>query len=161
ADADAVLFLGVAPAYSVFKQLEPQSGPRLHVQDPFSAADAWLDAASAGPIDPPPSVAAPGRWWGISAIEGANLRPTPSTRGPSLGELTKGLPIVVAGWIAGEEVIKDNPTWAALSDSAFLYSSTLRPVALPTAPAPPTGRSGKWIDLNLTQQVVVAYEDSN
>jgi lipoprotein-anchoring transpeptidase ErfK/SrfK len=68
---------------------------------------------------------------------------------------------VVQGWVAGEEVIRDNPTWAMLGDSAYLYSSTLRPVALPAAPHPPTAgltRTGRWIDLNLLHQVVVAYE---
>ena len=59
---------------------------------------------------------------------------------PSLGELPKGYPIVVQGWVAGEEVVRDNPTWAMLGDSAYLYSSTLRPVALPAAATPTRGR---------------------
>ena len=33
-------------------------------------------------------------------------------------------------WVVGEEVVPDNPTWAVLSDTAFLYSSVLRPVAV-------------------------------
>jgi hypothetical protein len=114
-----------------------------------------------GPIDPPAHIDVPGRWWGVSYVDGANLRPSPSTRDTSLGTLPSGLPIAVSGWVAGEEVIKDNPTWAVLSDSAFLYSSVLRPVALPSAPPPPAaaaGLSGRWIDLNLRHQVVVAYE---
>jgi L,D-transpeptidase catalytic domain len=160
-DADSSLLLGVAPAYTAFKQLEPQAGPRLHVQDPYSSADSWLDALDLGPIDPPVALAAPGRWWGISAVDGANVRPQPSTHTDILGELPSGRPIVVSGWVAGEEVIKDNPTWAVLNDSSFLYSSVLRPVALPAAPPPPDSAStygGRWIDLNLLHQVVVAYE---
>jgi len=155
------LLLGLAPPWTTFKQLEPQSGPRLHVEDPYSGAEAWLEAGYAGPIDAPQELSVPARWWGISYVEGANVRPSPSTRAPSLGELPSGLPIVVSGWVVGEEVIRDNPTWAALSDEAFIYSSTLRPVALPAAPPPPeaAGRlSGRWIDLNLLHQVVVAYE---
>jgi hypothetical protein len=161
ADADSQLLLGLAPAFTPFKQLDPQTGPRLHVQDPFSGADSWLDASMVGPIDPPSHVDVPGRWWGISYVDGANLRPSPSTRDASLGSLPSGRPIAVSGWVAGEEVIKDNPTWAVLSDSAFLYSSVLRPVALPSAPPPPdaaAGLTGRWIDLNLRHQVVVAYE---
>src|SRR5439155_9681658 len=80
---------------------------------------------------------------------------------PSIGELPSGHPIVVSAWVAGEEVVKDNPTWAALSDFAFVYSSILRPVALPEAPQPPGAAAtltGRWIDLNLLHQVVVAYE---
>ena len=163
-DPDGTLPLGVAPAYTVFKQLEPQNGPRLHVQDPYSGADSWVDAFNLGPIDPPDHVDAPGRWWGISYVDGANLRPQPTTRTASLGELPSGHPIVVSGWVAGEEVIKDNPTWAVLSDSTYLYSSVLRPVALPAAPPPPDSASvyrGRWIDLNLLHQVAVAYEGPN
>jgi hypothetical protein len=163
ADADATLFLGLAPPYTAFKQLEPQAGTRLHLQDPYSGAESWLDAFAVGPIDPPQSIDVPARWWGISYVDGANLRPLPSTKTPSIGELPSGHPIVVSGWVAGEEVVKDNPTWAALSDSNFLYSSVLRPVALPAAPPPPASAdfSGRWIDLNLVHQVVVAYEGTS
>jgi hypothetical protein len=161
ADPDGSLLLGLAPAYTAFKQLDPQDGPRLHVQDPYSGAESWLDALAVGPIDPPDRIDAPGRWWGVSYVPGANLRPQPTTKAPTLGELPSGLPLVVSGWVAGEEVIKDNPTWAVLSDSTFIYSSVLRPVALPAPPAPPASMNlatGRWIDLNLLHQVVVAYE---
>ncbi|HEY2592561.1 MAG TPA: L,D-transpeptidase [Chloroflexota bacterium] len=164
ADASGALLLGIAPAYTAFKQVEPQSGSRLHVQDPYSGANSWLDAASVGPIDPPSEIGTPGRWWGISAVEGANVRGQPTTRTDSIGTLTTGLPLVVSGWAAGEEVVPDNPTWAVLDGSTFVYSSVLRPVALPEAPPPPDSASsyrGRWIDLNLTQQVVVAYEGQN
>ena len=161
ADPDATLPLGLAPAYTAFKQLEPQLGPRLHVQDPYSGADSWLDALSVGPIGTPDRIGPPARWWGLSYVDGANLRPQPSTKTESIGTLPAGHPIVVSGWVVGEEVIKDNPTWAVLSDSTYLYSSVLRPVALPAAPPPPDSTSsyrGRWIDLNLLHQVVVAYE---
>jgi hypothetical protein len=158
-----VLFLGLAPAYTAFKQLDPQDGPRLHVQDPYSGAESWLDAVSVGPIDSPQRVDAPARWWGMSYVDGANLRQQPSTKVPSMGALPSGHPIVVSGWVAGEEVVKDNPTWAVLSDNAFVYSSILRAVSLPAAPPPPDSadqQTGRWIDLNLVHQVVVAYEGS-
>jgi lipoprotein-anchoring transpeptidase ErfK/SrfK len=161
ADADANLFLGLAPAYTAFKQLDVQAGSRLHVQDPYSGASAWLDAANVGPTDPPDQIGTPSRWWGVSYVDGANMRGDPSTRGASLGQVPSGLPIVVSGWVAGEEVVPDNPTWASLGNSMYLYSSVLRPVALPAAPQPPdaaTRYTGRWIDLNLLEQVVVAYE---
>jgi hypothetical protein len=159
ADGDAVLEVGIAPAGTPFKQLDVQDGPRLRVSDPLSGAEAWLDAASVGPIDAPSDIGVPARWWGISYVDGANLRAQPSTRAETIGILPAGRPIVVSGWVAGDEVIKDNPTWALLSDSTYLYSSVLRPVALPGPPAPPSADlRGRWIDLNLTHQVVVAYE---
>ncbi|MBV8713492.1 MAG: L,D-transpeptidase [Chloroflexi bacterium] len=162
ADADATLFLGLAPAYTPLKQLEDQSGARLHVQDPFSGANAWIAATDVGPIGSPDPIGAPGRWWGISYVDGANLRSGASTRSDALGELPAGLPIVVSDWVAGEEVIPDNPTWAYLGNSTYLYSSVLRPVALPAAPLlPDVGYTGRWIDLNLLHQVVVAYEGSS
>jgi lipoprotein-anchoring transpeptidase ErfK/SrfK len=161
ADPDASLFLGLAPAYTSFKQVDPQNGPRLHVQDPYSGADSWLDATNVGPIGSPDQVGAPGRWWGISAVNGANLRPQPTTHTGTLGTLPSGLPLVVSGWVAGEEVVPDNPTWAVLGNSTYVHSSVLRPVALPAAPPTPdagSGYRGRWIDLNLLHQVVVAYE---
>jgi hypothetical protein len=164
-DRGGTLMLGLTPAYTAFKQLEPQSGPRIHVRDPYSSADAWLDAANLGLIDPPARVEVPSRWWGVSAVDGgANLRGTPNTRGMPIGTVEKGLPVVVSGWVAGEEVVSDNPTWAVLADGTYLYSTTMRPVALPSAPPPPASTAsftGKWIDLNLMQQVVVAYEGQN
>jgi lipoprotein-anchoring transpeptidase ErfK/SrfK len=162
-DAAGQLLLGIAPPFTAFKQLDAQDGPRLHVQDPYSGTDSWLDAFAVGPIDAPQRVDTPGRWWGLSAVDGANLRGLPTTKGASLAEVPSGRPIVVSGWVVGEEVVPDNPTWAVLSGTAFLYSSVLRPVALPAAPPPPAsadGRSGRWIDLNLLLQVVVAYEGS-
>jgi lipoprotein-anchoring transpeptidase ErfK/SrfK len=160
-DPDGTLPLGVAPAFTPFKQLDPQDGTRLHVQDPYSGADSWVDAFSVGAIDPPPRVDPSTRWWGLSYVDGANLRPQATTRTPTLGELPSGRPIVVSGWVAGEEVVPDNPTWAVLCDTTFLYSSVLRRVSLPAAPAPPdaaSSQTGRWIDVNLVHQVVVAYE---
>jgi lipoprotein-anchoring transpeptidase ErfK/SrfK len=122
-----------------------------------------LDATNAGSIDAPARIGTPGRWWGLSYVDGANVRSSPSTTDATLGTLPSGLPIVVSGWVAGEEVIPDNPTWAVLSDSTYLYSSVLRPVALPSPPPPPdagANYTGRWIDLNLTHQVVVAYDGS-
>jgi hypothetical protein len=161
ADAAGKLPLGLAPAGTALKQLEVQQGPRLHVQDPITGGSAWVEATSVGPVGPPEGRPVPSRWWGKVVVDGANLRAGPSTGAALLGTLPTGSPVVVSAWVAGEEVVKDNVTWAKLADGAYLYSTTLRPVALPAAPPPPAaaaGRTGKWIDLNLTQQVVVAYE---
>jgi lipoprotein-anchoring transpeptidase ErfK/SrfK len=161
ADADGELIVGTVPIWTTLKQLEPQTGKRLRVEDPYSGAEAWLSAEFAGPIEPPERIEAPGRWWGVSWVDGANLRPDPTTRTLALGEIPARLPIVVTAWVAGEEVIKDNPTWAQLADGVYVYSSVVRPATIPTAPTPPSsaaGETGRWLDLNLTHQAVVAYE---
>ena len=161
ADAAGQLRLGLAPAGTAFKQLEVQQGSRLHVQDPVTGGSAWVDAANVGPVGPPEGRSVPARWWGKIVVDGANLRAGPSTSAALVGPLPAGSPVVVSAWVAGEEVVKDNITWAKLADGAFVYSTTLRPAALSVAPPPPAsaaGRTSRWIDLNLTQQVVVAYD---
>ncbi len=163
ADPDGTLPLGVVGPWIPFKQIEDQQGSRIHVQDPYAAGDGYLDAANVGPVDQPDKIGVPAHWWGVLAVDGAHLRPGPTTRQDALGELAAGSPVVVAGWEAGEEVIPDNPTWARLAQGAYLHSSVFRPVALPAVPPPPSDANftGNWIDLNLTQQVVVAYEGQN
>ena len=111
--------------------LDPQDGPRLHVQDPYSGADSWLDALQRGPDRYARARRRP------AALVGAVVRRRREPAGrsqydsaPALGELPVGRPIVVSGWVVGEEVVKDNPTWAVLSGTACTCTaSVLRPVA--------------------------------
>jgi len=70
-------------------------------------------------------------------VDGANLRSAPSSRAPGLGQLPTGSPVVVSAWVAGDQVVPDNPTWAQLDDRTFIYSAEVRPVDLPSAPTPP------------------------
>jgi lipoprotein-anchoring transpeptidase ErfK/SrfK len=84
-------------------------------------------------------------------------------RAPAIGDLPLGTPVVVSRWVAGEQATPDNPTWAKLADGVYVHSSVLRPVDLPALPAPPEGAAGltgRWLDVNLTHQVVVAYQGS-
>jgi hypothetical protein len=69
-------------------------------------------------------------------------------------------PVVVSAWVESDQVVPDNPAWAQLTPYAFIYSAEIRPVDLPNAPAVPVDAPsvGRWIDVNLTQQVVVAYD---
>jgi L,D-transpeptidase catalytic domain len=160
-DPDGTLLLGVVPFGTAFKQLDPQSGPRLRVEDSYSGAASYIDAVNVGPVPAPEKPETPGLWWGVVAVEGANLRPSPSTRETALGQLPAGTPVVVSAWVEGEEVVHDNPTWAQLGDGSYLHSSVFRPVALPSEPPPPVEglyETGRWIDLNLTLQIITAYE---
>lgn len=159
ADATGTIPLGIAPAWSTFKQMEPQNGPHLRLQDPYSSAEVYGLATDMGPIDAPAQLAVPGRWWGVLRVDGAYVRAMPTRLADPVAEVPLGTPVIVSAWVEGEEVLKDNPTWAMLAEGAYMHSSVLRPVAYPSAPPPLEILSdGKWIDLNLTHQFVVAYE---
>lgn len=160
-DAESTVLLGMVPSGQALRQMDPQAGPRIRVQDPYTGADSWVDAGAVGPIGAPEKIVAPSRWFGLLAIDASNLRPSPTTKVPAVTQLPRGVPVVVTNWVEGEEVTPDNPTWARLGDGAFLHSSVFRPVALPAVPEPPTdvrADVGRWIDMNLTLQTVVAYE---
>lgn len=160
ADSGKSLLLGIAPAFTPFQLLEPQNGPLLHVQDPYSQSDSYVEATLMGPVGKPDQIGAPGRWWGTVVTDGANVRSQPTTSSQPIGQLRAGQPIVVSGWVAGEEVIYDNIAWAQLGDGVYVYSDVIRPTAVPAPPPPPgsaAGATGRWIDLNLTLQTVVPY----
>jgi hypothetical protein len=158
---------------SYFQVLAPQASPRLWVRDPRTLGLAFLDAGAVGPVAPPTRpLQAPGRWWGsVASAEAnawwadlasgaANLRGTPAIEGPVHGELRAHTPVVVRGWVSGQEVLDKEPTWAQLADDAFIYAPLLRPAPLEQPPPIPISASqtGRWIDVNLTLQVTVAYD---
>src|SRR5262245_3539710 len=97
-------------------------------------------------------------WSGYAGAE-ANLRRGPSTDFVMAGQLTAGEPVKVLRWINGQEVETQNPVWADLGSGRYVYSSNLRSSPLP--PVPPTIGTplrGRWLDLNLTLQILTAYE---
>lgn len=158
-DASA-LPLGQLDQFNPFELLGTV-GPRFRVRDPRTGGQAFVDATAIGRVGPPPSpVPAPGRWWG-SIGSSANLRGAPATEAMLPGELAQQTPVVVERWVAGQEVLPDQPTWGQLADGFFIYSPLLRPAPVEAPPVPPPGAPGeaRWIDVNLTLQVAVAYED--
>ena len=160
ADAAASLPLGIAPSAAVFEPLGPSTGPLIQVRDAYSGAASFVDRSSLTPVAAPANLAAPGRWWGRVVVDGANTRSAPKAHAPVIGQLPAGSPVVVSDWIEGEQVVAENPAWAQLNDHTFIYSAEIRPVDLPSAPAVPVDAptTGRWIDVNLTNQVVVAYQ---
>jgi len=98
-------------------------------------------------------------WRGIAGQE-VNRRSEPNRSKPPVGTLAAGAPVEVVQWVSGEQVEPRNDAWAELSDGSYVFSTSLRrtgevaPTALP-AGAPTTGR---WIDVNLTQQIATAYD---
>ena len=109
---------------------------------------------------PPVLLAAPDLWRGKVVVDGANLRSAPKAQAPVVGQLPAGSPLIVSAWVEGDQVVADNPAWAQVNDQTFIYSAEIRPVDLPSAPPVPAvaPTSGRWVDVNLTQQVAVAYD---
>jgi lipoprotein-anchoring transpeptidase ErfK/SrfK len=70
------------------------------------------------------------------------------------------MPVEVIDWVTGEEVESHNDTWAELSDGSYVFSTSLRRNPLDGAPALPADAPtmGRWIDVNLSEQVATAYD---
>lgn len=158
-DAEA-LPLGELGQWTPFEVLA-SAGARLRVRDPRTEGEAFLDAAAFGRIDGPERpFPTPARWWGSVGADEANVRAAPRSAGEPLGALGQPTPLVARAWVAGQEVLPDQPVWAELTDGVFVYSALLRAAPIEQPPPPPSNApaSGRWIDANLTHQVAVAYE---
>lgn len=110
----------------------------------------------------PSGTEAAGMWQGFVKVDQANVRSAPSASAPVVSTLSRGDTITVAGWVSGEEVETENNTWAHLITGGYLYSGTITRSKPATPPPLPTGpiSSGKWIDVNTTQQILTAYVGS-
>ena len=114
-------------------------------------------SAVLAPAAPPPAPA--GVWVGTAGRD-AYLRAAPNRGQPPVGELEAGQPVQVVRWVSGEEVEKENPVWAELSTGHFVFSAALRRAPLAGPPSLPAEAptQGRWVDVNLLEQVATAYE---
>ena len=126
--------------------------PAVTPAAPTPTAGVTPAEATQRPVVTPASAPAPAlgvvdeRRRGQVVVDGANLRSGPSTRAPIVGQVAMGTPLAVSGWVAGDDVAPDNPTWAQLDDQTFIYSAELRAGDLralrprrPTRPPRPAG----------------------
>jgi hypothetical protein len=103
--------------------------------------------------------------WDLSVWQGAslgetNVRTQPTTKSTTAKTLAYGEPVIVVDWVEGEAVTDDDDAWAKLNDGNFVYVRNIArsaPVAAPALP-PDAPRNGRWIDVHLTQQLMVAYD---
>ena len=142
----------VAPALSA-----AASSPPVQQQPARSDVMTDLGATFGRPVAP--TVPEGMTWRGIAGQD-VNRRAAPNRSQPPVGQLKAGTPVEVVDWVSGEEVESHNDTWAELSDGTYVFSTSLR--RSPVADAPPlpadAPTEGRWVDVNLTQQIATAYE---
>lgn len=170
---DPAVAYGVAPQWSYLQVVLPQSGPRLYVWVPWTKNYAYVDAKDVGPSGAPPkgwadALDANGEprtdsvnWVGRVIANQATIREKPSGGAKVLRTASAGSLVQVTGWVAGDALNYDDGTWGQVPEGGFVYSGALQIVPPQTPPAPPADHpAGKWIDVNLLHQTVVAYEDN-
>lgn len=98
--------------------------------------------------------------WQGSTISETNVRSQPDTKGRTTKTIAMGDPVVVVGWVKGEEVAEKNNIWAQVEGGGFVYSRNIvRAAPIQPPPLPPDAPSqGRWIDVHLTQQLITAYD---
>lgn len=101
--------------------------------------------------------------WQGAALGETNTRREPTTESEIVRVLEFNEPVEVAKWVKGEKVFTGADLWAQIGKNEYVYARNIgrnAPVAPPPVPsdAPSTGR---WIDVNLTQQLMVAYDGRN
>jgi hypothetical protein len=98
--------------------------------------------------------------WQGATLEETNVRREPTTKAPIVETLQYAAPITVTEWVQGEEVHEGADMWAKIGNNRFVYSRNIgrnAPV-LPTPPPADAPSWGKWIDINLVQQLLTAYD---
>ena len=106
------------------------------------------------PVAPAP---APGISTGWEAVRTMNVRAAPTSKSPIVGEVKKKTKLNVLGWAVGEMVIGKNEMWAKIGEGQYVYSNGLTKPKPQQPPAPIKTRRGRWIDVNLSEQVITAY----
>jgi hypothetical protein len=158
---NAGVLLGTADPGVFFQKLEPQQGDRIKVKDPLTNGVLYAEASGLGPVGGPSGrIWVPSRWWGFVGADGINVRSDPSSGGAVVGNLERGTPVAVEAWVSGEEVVSDQPTWAKLGEGSYVYSPLLRKASIDLPPPMPQHGplADQWLDVNLTQQTLTAYE---
>ena len=98
--------------------------------------------------------------WQGAALGETNVRKQPTTDSDIVEVLLFGDEVTATAWVKGEEVFKGANLWAQIGEDKFVYARNIgrnAPVAATPIPADaPT--FGRWIDVNLTQQLMHAYD---
>jgi hypothetical protein len=98
--------------------------------------------------------------WQGATLEETNVRREPTTKAPIVETLEYAAPVTVTEWLQGEEVHEGADMWAKIGNNRFVYSRNIgrnAPV-LPTPLPADAPTWGKWISINLIQQLLTAYD---
>jgi lipoprotein-anchoring transpeptidase ErfK/SrfK len=127
-------------------------------------AGSFLRAPSPAPVASTDTGAIATGWnasvWSGIALSETNVRAEPTTASATVREIPYGEPLTVVAWVRGEEVVENSYIWAQLSDGNYVFARNVARSA-PVAPIPVPDNApweGRWIDIQLTQQLMVAYE---
>jgi len=116
--------------------------------------------------DPPPLPTIDPKDWNPKVWQGAtlgdtNVRAEPTTQSEAIDLKLDHSQIVVVDWVKGEELFSGADEWAKLEGEGYIYARNVgrnAPV-LPTPLPKNAPKTGRWIDVHLTQQLITLYED--
>ena len=124
----------------------------------------WVSSTYLAAPVPVPKIA-PADWdlnvWQGAALSETNVRAKPDTTSNIVEVLEFGAPLKVTAWVEGEAVYTGADLWAQVGPGKYIYGRNVgRNAPVMPTPIPPGAPStGKWIDVNLTQQLMMAYEN--
>jgi hypothetical protein len=104
------------------------------------------------------TTSAEGLWHGFVAGGDPNIRSAPTTAAPIVGTLQTGNPIQIEAWVSGERVKGVNETWGEIAPGQYVYSAGLSKPLPAAPPSAPRTFAGHWIDANLSEQILTAYD---
>ncbi len=99
--------------------------------------------------------------WQGATLGDSNVRAEPSTQSDAIELKPDRSSIVVVDWVKGEELFPGADEWAKLEGQGYIYARNVgrnAPV-LPTPLPKNAPKTGRWIDVHLTQQLITLYED--
>lgn len=123
----------------------------------------WVATEFLTDVPPLPEIAIED--WDVAVWQGAalgetNVRSEPTTDAEIVEVLQYGSAVTVTEWVKGEEVYQGADLWARVGENKYIYARNIgrnAPVLAPPVPGD-APQQGRWLDVNLTQQLITAYE---
>jgi lipoprotein-anchoring transpeptidase ErfK/SrfK len=148
--------IGLAIVVSV---LLPTLSTAAHADESSGASD----GSTAIPTDVPDDAFT--IWHGVVREGGAYRRSGPTSNAPVEEELDPGTPVRVDAWVAGSMLYPDVITWGVIDPvdgGGYVFGGALKATLPPAVPPPADvvlATPGYAIDVNLTLNLVTAYQD--